>query len=292
MGISKHDKQALAQLFIDMGVPLIVAMQTVESWGGDAKPQSARANDLAKLLNVSVEFATKITKKLGIRDAYTLENTRGKIIRIVTPIIAERYILNGTMPDAKDLDGLTDLFDVLMSFSESVSPTGDGKQNANTAALFIEAIEPVVTRLQTNDAKTAKTQLPDIVQSLLDRANGLAHDLGITDAIESKLLKSITQVFVSCYDSNKDSDLDAVWADCDERLSIIRGVTQFVGQNVGIEVANKPDSKPASKHPKATNNTESKSKSANTTQTSASEDGDDADDEDFNPMAFFSAGGQ
>ena len=32
MGISKHDKQALADLFIHMGVPLMVSMQTVESW--------------------------------------------------------------------------------------------------------------------------------------------------------------------------------------------------------------------------------------------------------------------
>ena len=105
MGISKYDKQALSDLFIHMGVPLVKALQTVESWsGGDGETVAQRAEKLSKLLNLSVEFATKITKKLEIRDSYTLENVRGKIIRIVTPIVADQYISNGEMPKDDDLN--------------------------------------------------------------------------------------------------------------------------------------------------------------------------------------------
>ena len=290
MAISKHDKQALAQLFIDMGVPLVVAMQTVESWGGDTKPQSERAQELAKLLNISVEFATKITKKLGIRDSYTLENIRGKIIRIVTPIIGERYVANGTLPESKDLDGLTDLFDVLMSFSESISPTGDDKSQADTTAIFIQSIEPAIAALQSEKMDDAKSLLPDITKSLMARANGLADDLGINDAIQSGLLKSVTQVFVSCYTAHGGSDIDVVWADCDERLAIIRGLTKFVGDNLGIDT-NKPVA-PKSTTIKAEPQKAAAPKTEQPKKTAESDDDDDADDEDFNPMAFFSAGGK
>jgi hypothetical protein len=289
MGISKHDKQALAQLFIDMGVPLVVAMQTVESWGGEQKSQADRAQELAKLLNLSVEFATKLTKKLGIRDSYTLENIRSKIIRIVTPIVSERYISKGAMPDAADLDGLTDLFDVLISFSDSVSPTGDDKTKADDMAIFIAAIEPVISVVQSeSDAGEMNDLLSNITKSLMGRTNGLADDLGIENTIQSGLLKSVSQTFISCYKAHKGKDMDAIWSDCDERLSIVCGLTKFVGQNVGIE-----PSKEKPKDQESKRKVESvKQKSAQAETPKAENDDSDGDDDEFNPMAFFSAGGK
>ena len=147
MGISKHDKQALSQLFIDMGVPLIVAMQTVESWSGEDLELPKKAENLAKLLNVTVDFATKMTKKLEIRDAYTLEHVRGKIIKIVTPIIAETYVAGGETPTDDTLKDLTDLFDVLISFSDSVSPSEDDKEKPHQMAQMIIACEPILSAL-------------------------------------------------------------------------------------------------------------------------------------------------
>ena len=152
MGISKHDKQALADLFIHMGVPLVVAIQTLESWsGGEAEPQTQQAEKLAKLLNITVDFATKLTKKLEIRDAYTLENVRGKIIRIVTPIIADLYIKNGQAPSQDNLQNLTDLFDVLLSFADSVSPTDEKGSKPTKIATMIEACDPLLNAVREND---------------------------------------------------------------------------------------------------------------------------------------------
>jgi hypothetical protein len=69
MGISRHDKQALADLFIHMGVPLVQSIQTVNSWSGEEENSSETAKNLSKLLTVSVDLATKITKKMEIRDS-------------------------------------------------------------------------------------------------------------------------------------------------------------------------------------------------------------------------------
>ena len=253
MGISKHDKQALSQLFIDMGVPLIVAMQTVESWSGDVPDTAAKAKNLAKLLNVTVDFATKITKKLEIRDSYTLENVRGKIIKIVTPIIAESYVSGGETPTEDAVKDLSDLFDVLISFSDSVSPTEDDKTKPHHMAQMIEACEPLIATLKTHSFGFASDiAFNKIMGGLKGRADDMAESLGIENTVESGLMKAIVKTYVSCYQSliakteagqdiSGDAALDAIWAECDERMALIRGLTSYVGTNVGIEVA-KPSS--------------------------------------------------
>lgn len=297
MAISKHDKQALADLFIDMGVPLVVAMQTVESWsGGDAQDVAQRAENLAKLLNVTVDFATKMTKKLDIRDSYMLENVRGKIIRIVTPIIAETYVTTGQIPVDTGLKDLTDLFDVLLSFADSLSPTNDSKDKPHNMALMIEACEPVLTAVREHSFGLDPEHLfHKLVEGVQSRTNGLAAELKIEDGLRSGLLKAVSGVYVSCYrnalarvesgaELSGDDAVGSIWADCDERLSLIRGLTRYVGDNVGLAMA-KPDatlSKSADKPQRAAN------EPAAAVQNSDKEDGDD----DFNPMAFFSAGGQ
>ena len=291
MAISKHDKQALAQLFIDMGVPLVVAMQTVESWADDQKPQSKRAEELAKLLNMAVECATKITKKLGIRDSYTLENVRGKIIRIVTPIIGEYYVANGSIPQSDQINGLTDLFDVLLSFSDAVSPTEDDKNQSDQMVHLVDALNPVIAALRELSNSADKDNLSSIAKNLVGRANGLADDLGVEDIYASGLLKSVAAVFVSCFKAEKGEDMDAIWAECDFRLTLIRGLTGFVGKNIGLEpTIKKPMQKPL-------DNTEIKGDikpvKENKKNAAVAESNDtDDDDEDFNPMAFFSAGGK
>ena len=282
MAISKHDKQALADLFIHMGVPLITAMQTVESWsGGAVEDLTKRAENLSKLLTISVEFATKITKKLEIRDAYTLENVRGKIIRVVTPIIAENYVTGGEIPTDESLTDLTELFDVLLSFAESVSPTDDKGSKPTKMANMIEACEPILTAVRANDLGLgADKAFQESVAGLKGRAEQLAPRLGLDHAIESGLFKSIVSIFIGAYSQAAETgdDFEVVWKECDERLAIIQGLTAFVAEKAKIEtkVEEKPKEAPKTEEKK---------------EEPKSDDNDKGDDEDDgNPMSFFAAG--
>jgi hypothetical protein len=278
MPISKHDKQALTQLFTDMGVPLITAMQTVESWGGEEKSPTDRASELAKLLNISVEFATKLTKKLEIRDSYTLEHIRGKIIRIVTPLIAEKYMTDGTIPSSNIVDDLIELFDVLLSFSDSVSPTQDDKEKYDNITLFIEATEPILTMINNKDT------IKDTVKTLIAKANGLSTPLNCDDIYQSGLLRAVTKVFITSYNHHDGADMDKIWKDCDEKLSIIQRLSGFVAAKVGIETSTSQKPTSSSATPPADVKKIVKEK----TQTKTDDDKkDDDDDGDFNPMSFF-----
>jgi len=297
MAISKHDKQALADLFMNMGVPLVVAMQTVESWsGGATEGLSIRAQNLSKLLTVSVELATKITKKLEIRDAYTLENVRGKIIRIVTPMIAESYVTAGEIPTEESLSDLTDLFDVLLSFAESVSPTDEKGSKATKMAMMVEACDPILSAIRANDLGLGQEKaFQESVAGLKSRAEQLAPNLGLEHAIDSGLFKSIVSIYVSCYNQMAETgdDIDAVWKECDERLAIIQGLTAFVADKANIKV----DSPEAKKSEPAKDKESVKDKEP---EKPTKEEGDktdknrddeeDDDDDDANPMSFFSAG--
>ena len=297
MGISKYDKQALADLFIHMGVPLVTAMQTVDSWsGGEVEDASKRAERLAKLLNITVEFATKITKKLEIRDSYTLENVRGKIIRISTPIIADNYVTGGEIPSEESLKDLTELFDVLLSFADSVSPTDEKGSKPQKIAVMIEACEPIVSAVREHSfGLNAETAFNQIVEGLVGRANQMAPSVGLENGIESGLFKSIVAIYVSCYrkaiEDNQSGEeaLEKIWSECDERLAIIQGLTGFVAQKVGIDTASpapttQTEEKPLKADKKAEKPAE---KQENKDATQKDEKEDDEDDGEFNPMSFF-----
>jgi len=290
MGISKHDKQALADLFMNMGVPLVVAMQTVESWsGGATEDLSVRAENLSKLLTVSVELATKITKKLEIRDAYTLENVRGKIIRIVTPMIAESYVTGGEIPTEDSLSDLTDLFDVLLSFAESVSPTDEKGSKATKMAMMIEACDPILSAIRANDLGMGQDKaFQESVVGLKSRAEQLAPNLGVEHAIDSGLFKSITSIYVSCYNQMAETgdDIDAVWKECDERLAIIHALTAFVADKANIKVDAPSES---IKEKESAKDKVPEKKAEEPKKEEKSDDNDD--DDDGNPMSFFASGG-
>ena len=328
MGISKHDKQALADLFIHMGVPLVVAIQTLESWsGGEVEPQTQRAEKLAKLLNISVDFATKLTKKLEIRDAYTLENVRGKIIRIVTPIIGDAYIKNGETPTQDTLQGLTDLFDVLLSFADSVSPTDEKGSRPTKMANMIEACDPLLNIIRENNLGMDDAQiLQESVSGLKTRAEQLAPTLGLDHAIETGLFRALVRIYTSCYQliANKNGTIDDVWNECDQRIVLIHGLTFYVADNTGIEKSEISPVKNTSENETANANVIKNEQSKETDQENSDEDGkpdifklsdkdskvsktevdtkslseekaksndDDENDDDFNPMAFFSSNG-
>ncbi len=291
MAISKHDKQALADLFMHMGVPLVVAMQTVESWSdGEEITTKDRAENLSKLLTLSVEFATKLTKKMGIRDAYTLENVRGKIIRIVTPIIAKNYLNDGVIPTEESLSELVDLFDVLISFAESVSPTDEKGPKPVKMAAMIEACDPLLSAIREHNLGMGDEKaFNDSVSGIRGRADQMAAALNVDNAIESGLFKSVLSVYVSCYIKAAETggDIDSVWRECDERLAIIYGLTSFVGENAGIEKLNPNAQNDA---PKDTEKQIKQDKDVKANDAEKSDKSSDDDDDDTNPMSFFVAG--
>lgn len=288
MAISKHDKQALADLFIHMGVPLVTAMQTVDSWsGGASETLEERTKKLSKLLTVSVEFSTKITKKLEIRDAYTLENVRGKIIRIITPMVAENYITGGEVPTSDQLDDLASLFDVLISFAQSVSPTDEKGSKPAKIAIMIDACDPILSAVRDNNlGMDDQDAFNKSVAGIMARATQMAPTLGLDNAIESGLFKSIVSIYVSCYKQaveNGENDINSIWKECDERLVIIQALTGFVATQANIKIEDKkPKPKPAPAK------VEQKQKEPTK---DSKDDSDDDDDGEFNPMSFFSSNG-
>lgn len=302
MGISKHDKQALADLITAIGVPLVVALQTVESWSGENLPLSQKAEKLARLLNITVDFATKVTKKLEIRDAYTLESVRGKIIRIVTPIIAETYIANGEPPKEESLKDLTDLFDVLLSFSDSVAPEEDKSAKPHRMALMIEAFEPVLVAVKSHAfGLPPESIFAKITEGIQGRAETLAEQLDTEDAVQSGLLKSVAALYVSCHnaftakvesgyaDQTGEDALRTVWQDCDERMALIQGLTGFVGESIGVSMKKQSAAPKVEKTPAPVPSAPEKQAEAASVIKEESGDKDD-DDGDFNPMAFFAGG--
>lgn len=291
MPISKHDKQALSQLFIDMGVPLIVAMQTVESWSGEEVELPKKAENLAKLLNISVEFATKIIKKLEVRDPYTLENIRGKIIQIVTPIIAQAYVDGGDAPAEDKLNNLTDLFDVLISFSDSLSPSEDDKQKPHDMAAMIEGCEPLLSAIHEHSFDLgAEDALKTIMDGLNGRVQTLAQTLNIDNAIHSGLMKAVVKIYVPCYKAVQDRDLskeeaiDNIWKEYDERIALIQGLTSYVADKTGIETSKDEPTKEEKSKPESGKQDDKKPSDESDKN---DESDNDEDDGDFNPMAFF-----
>lgn len=299
MAISKHDKQALADLFMHMGVPLVRAIQTVKSWSGDEEPLSKETEKLAKLLNISVEFATKLTKKLEIRDSYTLENVRGKIIRIVTPIIADAYVSGGNTPEESYIEELTALFDVLLSFAESVSPTDEKGSKPQKIATLVEACEPILTAIQNDPLDHDPKDIFDkSVGGIMGRAEQLAPELGVDDVINSGLFQSIVRIYVGCYMNTSETGqsgeeaLKEIWTSCDTKLALIQGLTGFVAKSAGIDQTAPKQEKESVKEeiktePAAeTKKIETKDKAADDDKQS-DENSEDDDNDDFNPMSFF-----
>lgn len=289
MGISRHDKQALADLFIHMGVPLVQSIQTVNSWSGEEENSSETAKNLSKLLTVSVDLATKITKKMEIRDSYTLENVRGKVIRIVTPLIADHYVSEGNIPSDDDINSMVDLFDVLISFAKSVSPTDEKGSKPVKIASMIEACEPILSAIQENNlGQNPKTLFDTIISGIVTRSKDIATKLGIDNPIEDGLFKSIVVIFVSEYKKAKKSeDIDTIWKKYDEKLAIIQGLTAYVGEKADIKIDKpKKENAPVTETKKVETKTEDK-KDADDKKS----DDDEEDDGDFNPMAFFGSGG-
>jgi len=302
MGISRHDKQALADLITAMGVPLVIALQTVESWSRPYQPVPLpqKAEEFATLLNAVVNYATKITKKLEIRDAYTLESVRGKMIRIVTPIIAEIYIANGKWPEEEALKELTDLFDVLLSFADSITLEEDKSAKPHRIALMIEAFEPVLIAVKDHAfGLPPESIFIKIAGSIQDRSETLAEQLNMDNAVQSGLLKSVSSLYVSCHNAftakveagkttlTGDDALQAVWRDCDERMALIQGVIGFVGDDIGVSI--KKSTRTADPVQKA-KVTPVVTKEIVVESVKDGEGGDEDSDGDFNPMAFFAGG--
>jgi hypothetical protein len=299
MPISKHDKQGLADLFISMGVPLVIAMQTVESWSGaDADTPQKRAETLSKLLTISVEFATKITKKMDIRDTYTLENVRGKIIKIVTPIVADYYVTTGQLPESDKLSEIVNLFDVLISFAETVSPTDEKVSKQVKIASMIEACDPLINAIRENNFGSVEAKLfQECVAGLIGRSQQLSKAYGMDEnGIENGIFKSILKIYVSCYQkiASSNGEYSSIWAECDERIALLYGLTAYVGEKTGtiIDLDKNP---PAQDTPQLQNDTKldnlTKKKQEKIVKSETEEKKDDAEDDngdDFNPMAFFS----
>jgi len=294
MAISKHDKKALADLFMHMGVPLMQSVQTVQGWSGisssDEEQLSQSAKTLSKLLTMSVELATKITKKMEIRDAYTLENVRGRVIRIVTPLIADHYVTNGDIPSEETIESLASFFDILISFSDSVSPMDEKGSKPTKMSAMIGVTEPLLTAITDhNFGKDPQKLFDEVVAGLMGRVNQIAPKLNVENPIEDGLFKVVVDVFVGGY-NDKIKTLDEAWTLCDQKLAMVQGLTRYVGDKTGIKGDDVPPSKPAAVVEKKTEAPEVKA-SPDDKKDAKDSDGDGGDDGDFNPMAFFGAGG-
>ena len=237
--------------------------------------------------------------------------------------VIDAYVQNGEVPKQETLSETAGLFDVLLSFADSVAPRDDKAVRHHAVAHVMGAAGSVAAAIQKEDFGFERPPLFEtVMEGLRERAVILGEALNVTAIYEDGILESVAGVFAACYDATAarkaaGDDIDgqealaAVWSACDERLMLIQGLTGFVGENIGMpkKARPKPQAKPSArsekpKAPPAPVAADAKAaKSAKDDRPGKDAGDDNADDEnenkdkdrddddgDFNPMAFFAGG--
>jgi hypothetical protein len=170
--------QALLRVFESLGVPLIGAVDELLAWQGaaaDPSPEEA-AKRFAALLSASIGTGTQFAARLAPATQEESENLRLRTASLAGAVIAQHYVLSGSMPDDAFNRRLTSAFDAMLSLADSfpLLPDQDTNQTDMLAAR-IEALTPFVTAVMRfpfglEDSAVIRR----LGERLCDHASGLA----------------------------------------------------------------------------------------------------------------------
>ncbi len=178
MSRESKQAQALLRVFESLGVPLIGAVDELMAWQGaaaDPSPEEA-AKRFAGLLSASIATGTQLSARLAPSSQEEAETVRLRTSTLAGAVIAQHYVLSGSMPDDAFNRRLAQAFDGLLSLADSF-PLLPGEQLGETdlVARRVEALTPFIQAVMRfpfgqDDAQVIRK----LGEALCDRATALA----------------------------------------------------------------------------------------------------------------------
>lgn len=178
MSRESKQAQALLRVFESLGVPLIGAVDELLAWQGaaaDPNPEEA-ARRFAALLSASIGSGTQMAARLAPATQEEAESLRLRASALAGSVIAQHYVLSGTMPDEAFNRRMTAAFDAMLSLADSFALLPDEQQSAaDMVAARIEALTPfaqAVMRFSFGQEDSAVIR--KLGERLCDKATALA----------------------------------------------------------------------------------------------------------------------
>jgi hypothetical protein len=178
MTVESKQAQALLRVFEALGVPLIGAVDELMAWqGGGADPNPTEAaNRFAALLSASINAGTQMSTKLAPRNQEEAEVVRLRTSTLAGAVIAQHYVLSGSMPDETFTRRLNSAFDGLLSLADSFPLLPDEQAGStDLVAQRVEALTPFVAAVMRFPfGQEDSLVIRKLGEPLCDRASALA----------------------------------------------------------------------------------------------------------------------
>lgn len=178
--MSRESKQAQATLrvFESLGVPLIGAVDELLAWQGaaaDPNPEDA-AKRFAALLSASIGTGTQMAQRLAPATQEEAENVRLRASSLAAAVIAQHYVLSGSMPDDAFNRRLASAFDGLLSLADSFPLLPEENPGeTDLVAARVEALTPFLAAVMRFPfGQEDSLVIRRLGEALCDRASALA----------------------------------------------------------------------------------------------------------------------
>ena len=178
MSRESKQAQALLRVFESLGVPLIGAVDELLAWQGaaaDPNPEEA-AKRFAALLSASIGAGTQLAKRLAPSTQEEAETVRLRTSTLAGAVIAQHYVLSGSMPDDAFNRRLASAFDGLLSLADSFPLLPEENPGeTDLVAARVEALTPFLAAVMRFPfGQEDSLVIRRLGESLCDRASALA----------------------------------------------------------------------------------------------------------------------
>lgn len=286
--MTRESKQAqvLLRVFESLGVPLIGAVDELMAWQGaaaDPDPIEA-AKRFAALLSASINTGTQLSKRLAPATQEEGETVRLRASTLAGAVIAQHYVLSGSMPDDAFNRRLAAAFDGMLSLADSFPLLPEEQQGEiDMVARRVEALTPFIAAVmrfpfgQEDSLVIRKLgeQLCERASALADAFSGSQHDgpdlyaerelaflkggaklLARACEVEMDRLQHAMTVNAGATPPSPDVLAEKIWQRFEDGLDVLRAVIGFmsdpstgVAQSAPIQRQPAPPRQPAPTKP-------------------------------------------
>lgn len=178
MSRESKQAQALLRVFEALGVPLIGAVDELLAWQGpaaDPSPEDA-AKRFAALLSASIGTGTQLAQRLAPATQEEAEEVRLRASTLAGAVIAQHYVLSGSMPDEAFNRRLASAFDGLLSLADSFPLLPEENPGeTDLVAARVEALTPFLAAVMRFPmGQEDSLVIRRLGEQLCDRASALA----------------------------------------------------------------------------------------------------------------------
>jgi len=178
--MTRESKQAhaLLRVFESLGVPLIGAVDELLAWQGaaaDPSPEDA-AKRFAALLSASIGTGTQLAQRLAPATQEDAEEVRLRASTLAGAVIAQHYVLSGSLPDDAFNRRLASAFDGMLSLADSFPLLPEENPGeTDLVAARVEALTPFLAAVMRFPfGQEDSLVIRRLGESLCDRASALA----------------------------------------------------------------------------------------------------------------------